>query len=432
MKRIRIDRLLPSQLLATCPARSATACSNRISQAVRVSKLPAPTLQRLSQTQIRCQSTEALSPDAIYEEGESSEIPLETPPDEGPDYSKMPLPSPHPDRARLSAKLSALHARLSLPSKLSVEVLARTLVDSSADAHPRFNNATLAYSGAALLQYHASEWLITRYPRLPMSILFAAMKAYAGVPALYQVAHAWGVECAAAPGEEVDPGLLQYAHDRATVSMGKWGYVRSESKELQRYKWRRGTSSRVLYDDAFGEMVPGQKKVEHDALDVSGGRNTKDLLEDDIKHTAYANFVRALIGAVWLHSGRDAAKAFVKAHILSRQLNLSSLFEFKIPTRELARLCARENFEAPVARLLSETGRLSRTPVFVVGIYSGRDKLGEGFGPSLDSARISAAINALKAWYLYSPGDVNLPSDMLSEDAAPWKPVYVDIGEVIS
>jgi large subunit ribosomal protein L44 len=38
------------------------------------------------------------------------------------------------------------------------------------------------------------------------------------------------------------------------------------------------------------------------------------------------------------------------------------------------------------ARLLKETGRLSNSPVFVVGIYSGADKLGEGFGSSLKMA----------------------------------------------
>jgi len=37
-------------------------------------------------------------------------------------------------------------------------------------------------------------------------------------------------------------------------------------------------------------------------------------------------------------------------------------------------------------RLLSETGRFSNSPVFVVGIYSGTDKLGEGFGASLKMA----------------------------------------------
>ena len=34
-------------------------------------------------------------------------------------------------------------------------------------------------------------------------------------------------------------------------------------------------------------------------------------------------------------------------------------------------------------RLLKETGRLSIAPVYVVGIYSGADQLGEGFGSSL-------------------------------------------------
>ncbi|KAI1503901.1 54S ribosomal protein L3 [Biscogniauxia marginata] len=429
MKRIRIDRLLSSQLLAINPARSAAASSTRIPQAVRAAKLPAAPLLP---PQIRCQSSTALSPEFIYDESEGTKVDPETPPGEI-DYSKMPLPSPHPSRARLSAKLAALHARLSLSSKVPIETLARTLVDPSADAHPRFNNANLAYVGAALLQYYASEWLVTHYPRLPMAILFSAMKGYAGVPALHQIARSWGVEAAAAPGAEVDPGLLQFVPDRPTVTMNKWGFVRSESKELQKYKWRRGVSSRVLYDDAFGEMVPGQKKVQHDALEVNDERNTKDLLVDDVKKNAHANFVRALIGAVWLHSGRETAKSFVKAHVLSRQLDLSNMFEFKIPTRELARLCAREDFEAPVARLLTETGRLSRTPVFVVGIFSGRDKLGEGVGPSLDSARISAAINALKSWYLYSPGNsVGVPSDTFAEDAAPWKPVYVDIGEIVS
>lgn len=39
-----------------------------------------------------------------------------------------------------------------------------------------------------------------------------------------------------------------------------------------------------------------------------------------------------------------------------------------------------------VYRLLRETGRLSSTPIFVVGVFTGKDKLGEGFGSSLKMA----------------------------------------------
>ncbi|KAI1760846.1 54S ribosomal protein L3 [Hypoxylon sp. FL1150] len=422
MKRIRLDRI-SSQLLNTTPRPSAS-CPTRICRVARTSRLQQAPLQACAQTRWQSTTSEAVLEDIEF--GEHDQEPLLA--------RTIPLPSPPPERALSSAKLAALHARLSLSSKIPLQTLARALIDPSADAHPRYNNANLAFVGAALLQYHTSEFLLTRYPRLPMAILFAAMKGYSGVPALHQIARAWGVEAAGAPGEEVDPGLLQFSYDKPTVMMNKWGYVRAESKELMKYKWRRGLSSRVLYDDAFGEMVPGQPKAEEEdaSVEVSDARNTKHLMVQDASQNAHANFVRAVIGAIYLYSGREAAQLFIKAHVLSRKLDLENLFEFKLPTRELSRLCAREDFDPPVARLLSETGRLSRTPVFVVGVYSGRDMLGEGAGPTLDAARTAAAIKALKAWYLYSPGNVGLPSDTFAEDAAPWRPAYVDIGEIIS
>ena len=107
------------------------------------------------------------------------------------------------------------------------------------------------------------------------------------------------------------------------------------------------------------------------------------------------------------------------------------MFSFSQPARDLSRLCAREGFERPVAKIISETGRRSRHPVFLVGIYSGADKLGEGAGASLAEARTRAAVAALKGWYLYSPLNVRVPSSMEEKGAAPWKPLYVDLGEVI-
>ncbi|KAK3688569.1 ribonuclease III domain-containing protein [Podospora appendiculata] len=351
-------------------------------------------------------------------------------------------PSPLPERALKSAKLAALHARLSLPSKIPLQTLARALVDGSADENPQFNNSNLAFVGHTLITYHVAEWLMCHYPRLPMSIVFSAVQAYAGDKALHQVARSWGVETAAAPGGEVDPGLLQFSLDKPTTTVLKFGYKRTEAAYLEKFKWRRGISSRVVFDDDFGGVVKSaepEEEQEDDDLEEAeeglspsytsyGTDKTRQIAEK-----VHANFARATIGAVYAHCGREAAKAFINAHIMSRTLDLSNLFAFKHPTRELALLCAREDFDHPVARLLSETGRMSRTPVFVVGIYSGTDKLGEGAGPSLDLARFKAAMNSLKAWYLYSPGgNVRVPSDMLVEDAKPWEPAHIDIGEIIS
>ncbi|KAI0435288.1 ribonuclease III [Xylaria sp. FL1042] len=429
MKRIRIHQF-SRQWLATATARSATT-SSRASQLSRPATAAAAAPAALH-SQIRCQST-TITPETIFDEAEVEAEVAREPSEESTssheaDLAGRSLPSPHPDRALRSAKLAALHARLALSSKVPHQVLARALVDPSADPHPRFNNANLAFVGASLLQYHTSEWLVTRYPRLPMAILFAAMKGYSGDSSLHLIARAWGIEAAAAPGEEVDPGYLQFADDKTTVRMHSWGYARAEAKELLKYKWRRGMSSRIVYDDPFGDTVPEPTK----APEGSDARDTKNLLVRNTEENAHANFVRAVIGAIYLNCGSEAAKTFIKSHMLSRQLDLSNLFDFRLPQLELIRLCNRENFDQPVARLLSETGRASRSPVFVVGIYSGYDMLGEAPGPSLEAAKISACINALKSWYLYSPVDVGLPSDTFAEDAAPWKPAYVDMGEIIS
>lgn len=249
-----------------------------------------------------------------------------------------------------------------------------------------------------------------------MAILYEALRAYAGDASLQQIARRWGVESAAAPGEEVDPGLLQWKAGDEQMVNTRWGYIRAEAAKGQ--AWRRGLSSRVVLDDDFGDQVSSS---EPEKLDYSG-----------LQSEAFGSAVRAVIGAIYTHCGREEVKSFVKSHILSRELDPSKLFEFKLPTRELAMLCAREGFEAPVARLESETGRLSRTPVYVVGIYSGKEKLGEGAGPSLDVARRMASMASLKAWYLYSPGNkVRVPSDMMEEGARPWTAPHIDIGEII-
>jgi len=321
--------------------------------------------------------------------------------------------SPSSDASLRSSKLAALHARLSLPKKLSVQTLGRTLVDPSADPDSRFNNASLAQVGGALMSYYVSEWIVCQYPRIPMTVLFAATYAYNGPPTLKKIGQEWGVETVAYPGPEVDPGLLQFSKIKPGNPLPSLpGSTRADRGQF----YRRGVSSRNVYDDEFGDIVPKEKVSEL----------------PQATETAYSNFVKAVIGAVYLHAGRPAAKNFIKSHILSRHLDFPSLFSFKDPTTELAKLCQREEFEYPVARIISETGRHSISPVFVVGIYSGTEKLGEGAAPELMEARVRASVASLKAWYLYSPGNnVRVPSEMEDAGAMAWEPVHIDPGEVI-
>ena len=342
------------------------------------------------------------------------------------------LPSPPPDRSLQSAKLAALHARLNLSQKVPLQTLGRAMVDASADENPDFNNSNLAFVGQTIINYHVAEMLMCKYPRLPMEIIYSAMHSYAGSAALHSIAKSWGIEYAAAPGGEVDPGLLQFSMRKPGIVLSVMGSKRAELEGIKKYKWRHGLSSRVVFDDDFGQMIDPESEREQllqRANTEYGNEYTRLLAEK-----AHANCARAVVGAVYTHCGREAVKSFVQAHVLSRTLDFARLFAFKKPLRELALLCAREDFEPPVARLLSETGRLSRTPVFVVGIFSGKDKLGEAAAPSLEQARFKASMNALKAWYLYSPvgGGDRVPSDTFVEDSKAWEPAYIDMGEIIS
>jgi dsRNA-specific ribonuclease len=280
----------------------------------------------------------------------------------------------------------------------------------------------LATLGADVLSYYTSEHLICHYPRLPMDVLFAAVAAYVGPKALAAITKEWGVDAAAEPGGEVDPGLLQYKRvlpgTDPNETDGESPLGTGRPNETMEH-WRRSVSSKIVYDNEFGELKRGV-------------RGTAPMPDKTTLEDASTNFVRALIGALYLHAGVIATKRFFTNHFLSRQLDLSSIFDFKYPTRDLSRLCLREGFEPPVACLISETGRLSRHPVFVVGVYSGRDKLGEGQGSSLDEARVRAAAAALKGWYLYSPMDVTVPSDAESGGQKKFKRNMVDCGEIIT
>lgn len=350
--------------------------------------------------------------------------------------------SPPASAAAKSAKLAALHARLSLPARFPLQTLARCLVDASADPRPEYNNASLSLIGQDLLGYHTAEWLICNYPRLPMEIILAAQFGYVGPKTLDAMRREWGVELAAAPGPEVDPALLQFTRVQPGNAMGPDGLTRLKHSGVDGYgvkpkrvELHHGMASRIVNNDMFGEHLPASGLLPTEASQSDA--NAPAQLSDNGRSTvqdASATFIRALFGAIYLHAGSAAAKSFHSSHVLSRHLPLHTLFAFKHPTRDLSRLCDREGFEPPVARLLSETGRHSRSPVFIVGVYSGEDKLGEGEGASLDEARVRAAANAMRSWYLYSPPaeDIVLPSETEANSDKKWKAQMVDPGEIVT
>ncbi|KAF7308643.1 60S ribosomal protein L3 [Mycena chlorophos] len=115
---------------------------------------------------------------------------------------------------------------------------------------------------------------------------------------------------------------------------------------------------------------------------------------------ALASITRSLVALVYQHRSLPSARQFVHSYFLSREVDIRSMIKFVDPKKALKEMVAKFQREPPKSRLLSETGRFSNSPVYVVGIYSGEDKLGEGFGASLKMAEYRAAEDALLSVYL--------------------------------
>ncbi|THH01774.1 hypothetical protein EW145_g6858 [Phellinidium pouzarii] len=136
---------------------------------------------------------------------------------------------------------------------------------------------------------------------------------------------------------------------------------------------------------------------------------------------ALATIPRALTALVYQKRSLPITRKFVQSYFLSRDIDLRQLIKFRDPKMALSRTVSKFKRERPVSRLLRETGRLSNSPTFVVGIYSGSEKLGEGFGSSLKMAEYRAAEDSLHRLYLTrTPKDmISLPTDTFSTQQGP-------------
>ncbi|CAG8559233.1 15499_t:CDS:2 [Funneliformis caledonium] len=132
-----------------------------------------------------------------------------------------------------------------------------------------------------------------------------------------------------------------------------------------------------------------------------------------------AQAVQAIVGALYLDKGPNSAQTFVHDHLLSREFAIQKLYDVKEPKRHLSALMKRLERDQPISRhlyipyivrLLHEAGRKTKEPIFVIGTYSGTEKLAEGFGSSIKMAEHRAAKNALLNHYFKEIKDFTLPS----------------------
>ncbi|CAG8477939.1 11053_t:CDS:2 [Acaulospora colombiana] len=264
----------------------------------------------------------------------------------------------------VSPALYALDARLNLrfsdPKLLLQVVTLETFGDTKLHSGEGYR-----VLGNHALGLYVTEYLHVRYPLIPLSCLQKALTGYCGSPSL------------AAFGQEVG---VQHV-----------------------IRWK-PTSDEDLFKNSKSVNHTNTIKNKSDGT-IKSFKATRTNID-----TAVAESVRAIIGALYIDKGPQSAKRFIHDYILSRDIDMQDVIQINDVKRELHALMRRKNRESPIARLKGESGAHSVAPVFVVGVYSGVDELGEGFGSSKKMAEFRAFRDALMKYYLSEVKDYTLPS----------------------
>jgi ribonuclease-3 len=107
-----------------------------------------------------------------------------------------------------------------------------------------------------------------------------------------------------------------------------------------------------------------------------------------------ANAFEAVIGAVYLDQGYEAAKKLVAELILSKTKQILDDKSWRDPKSYLQEITQLHEKQTPSYRLINEDGP-DHDKVFEVGAYIGRKLLGKGSGTSKQQAQQEAAKDAL-------------------------------------
>jgi|SRR5579862_900470 len=110
-----------------------------------------------------------------------------------------------------------------------------------------------------------------------------------------------------------------------------------------------------------------------------------------------ANAYEAVIGAIYLEKGYDAAKNYITKSLLPTFDEILKAGSWLDPKSRLQELVQNKEGFTPIYKVLSEEGP-DHNKMFVIGVYVDNKLMGEGSGPSKQSAQVAAATAAMAAY----------------------------------
>jgi ribonuclease-3 len=110
-----------------------------------------------------------------------------------------------------------------------------------------------------------------------------------------------------------------------------------------------------------------------------------------------ANSFEAVVGALYLDQGYEAAKKFITDSILSTFEGILESGSWEDPKSKLQELAQAQETATPIYKVMSEEGP-DHDKTFTVGVYVNSKLKGKGTGPNKQSAQQKAASAALKQY----------------------------------
>lgn len=110
-----------------------------------------------------------------------------------------------------------------------------------------------------------------------------------------------------------------------------------------------------------------------------------------------ANAFEAVIGAIYLERGYEAARQFIDKHINSKIESILESGSWRDPKSHLQEVSQRIDGHTPQYKVLNEVGP-DHDKVFTLGVFVGTKLMGQGTGPSKQAAQQVAARAALDAY----------------------------------
>lgn len=110
-----------------------------------------------------------------------------------------------------------------------------------------------------------------------------------------------------------------------------------------------------------------------------------------------ANSYEAVVGALYLEKGYQAAEDFITRSLLPTFQEILKSGTWMDPKSRLQELVQNKEGFTPQYKVLSEEGP-DHDKMFVIGVYVENEIKGQGTGPSKQAAQVAAALDALKKY----------------------------------